>query len=180
VLVTLDDIKVMFLVSPSGPQGAGEAFDRLEARLPSLKGRKFYGTLLNGEYRACVALEAQDAPATMGLESWTIPGGAYARRKLERWPERLPEIGQIFGALAAEYPRDSARPNVEFYRSQKELILFMAVASPAEGRAPDPQALAYASPSPPGARPACAASLAAILRFSSSGVRRTMSSFWWA
>ena len=136
MLVTLDPVKVMFLVSPSGPQGAGEAFDKLEARLPSLKGRKFYGTLLNGEYRACVALEAQDAPAAMGLETWTIPGGAYARRKLEGWPERLAEIGQTFAALAAEYPRDLARPNVEFYRSQKELLLFMAVTSPAEGRTP--------------------------------------------
>ena len=137
MLVTLDPVKVMFLVSPSGPQGAGEAFDRLEARLPSLKGRKFYGAMLNGEYRACVALEAQDAPAAMGLETWTIPGGAYARRKLEGWPERLPEIGQIFGALAAEYPRDPARPNVEFYRSQKELLLFMAVTSRAAGRTGD-------------------------------------------
>ena len=136
MLVTLDDIKVMFLVSPNGPQGAGEAFDRLEARLPSLKGRKFYGTMLNGEYRACVALEAQDAPAAMGLQTWTIPGGPYARRKLERWQERTTEIGQIFGALAAEYPRDPARPNIEFYRSQKELLLFMAVTSRAEGRTP--------------------------------------------
>jgi hypothetical protein len=34
-----DDIKVMFVVSPSAPQSAGEVFDRLEARLPSLKGR---------------------------------------------------------------------------------------------------------------------------------------------
>lgn len=134
MIVTLDPVKVMFVVSPDGPQGAGEAFDRLEARLSSLKGRKFYGTLLNGEYRACVALEVQDAPAAMGLETWTIPGGAYARRKLEGWPERLPEIGQIFGALAAEYPRDAARPNVEFYRSQKELLLFMAVTSRTEGR----------------------------------------------
>jgi len=40
MLVALEDIKVMFVVSPSGPQGAGEAFDRLEAPLPSLKGRK--------------------------------------------------------------------------------------------------------------------------------------------
>jgi len=136
MLVTLDDVRVMFLVSPSGPQGAGEAFDRLEARLPSLKGRKFYGTMLNGEYRACVALETQDAPAAMGLETWTIPGGAYARRKLEGWSERLAEIGQIFGALAAEYPRDPARPNIEFYRSQKQLLLFMAVTSRAEGRTP--------------------------------------------
>jgi len=136
MLVTLENVKVMFVVSPNGPQGAGEAFDRLEACLPSLKGRKFYGTMVNGEYRACVALEAQDAPATMGLQTWTIPGGTYARRKLPGWSERLPEIGQIFGALAAEYARDPARPNVEFYRSQKELLLFMAVASTAEGRTP--------------------------------------------
>ena len=138
MLVTLDPVKVMYLVSPSGPQGAGEAFDRLEARLPSLKGRKFYGTMLDGEYRACVALEPQDAPVAMGLETWTIPGGAYARRKLPRWPERIPEIGQIFGALAAEYPRDPARPNIEFYRSQKELLLFLAVAGRANSRAPVP------------------------------------------
>ena len=129
MLVTLDDIKVMFVASMNGPEGAGLAFDRLESRLPSLKGRKFYGTLLNGEYRACVATEAQDAPAAMGLETWIIPGGAYARRKLEGWSERLPEIGETFRAMATEFPSDPARPNIEFYRSQKELLLFMAVAS---------------------------------------------------
>ena len=129
MVVTLDDVKVMYVASANGPQGAGEAFDSLEARLPSLKGRKFYGTLLHGEYRACVAIEAPDAPAAMGLETWTIPGGAYVRRKLPDWPEHITEIGQIFGALAAEHLRDPARPNVEFYRSQKELLLFMAVAS---------------------------------------------------
>jgi putative intracellular protease/amidase len=131
MIVTLDDIKVMFVVSANGPQGAGEAFDRLEARLPSLKGRKFYGTLLDGEYRACVALEAQDAPSAMGLDTWIIPGGAYARRKLTGWSERLPEIGEIFRALAAEFARDSTRPNIEFYRSQKALLLFLAVRSSA-------------------------------------------------
>jgi len=136
MLVTLVDIPVMFVVSRSGPQGAGEGFDRLEARLSSLKGRKFYGTMLNGEYRACVALEAQDSPAAMGLDTWIIPGGVYARRKLPSWSERLPEIGKIFGVLAAEYPRDPARPNIEFYRSQKELLLFMAVTSRAESRTP--------------------------------------------
>lgn len=136
MLVTLDPVKVMFVVSPSGPQGASEAFDRLEACLPSLKGRKFYGTMLDGEYRACVALEPQDAPAVMGLQTWTIPGGAYARRKLENWPEHTNEIGRIFGAQAAEYPRDPTRPNIEFYRSQKELLLFLAAASPAETRTP--------------------------------------------
>ena len=129
MLVTLDDVKVMFVMSTNGPQGAGEAFDRLEARLPSLKGRKFYGTLLDGEYRACVALAPGDEPAALGLDPWVIPGGTYARRKLQDWAGRLPEIGQIFRALAAEYPPDRSRPNIEFYRSQKELLLFMAVTS---------------------------------------------------
>jgi hypothetical protein len=129
MLVTRDPITVMYVISPNGTEGAAEAFDRLEAHLPSLKGRKFYGTLLNGEYRACVELEPQDRPADMGLETWTIPGGPYVRRKLPDWPEHVTEIGKIFGALAAEHPRDPARPNVEFYRSQKELLLFMAVAS---------------------------------------------------
>ena len=127
--MTLEPVPVMFVVSASGPQGAGEAFDRLEVCLSSLRGRKFYGTMLNGEYRACVALEAQDAPAAMGLQTWIIPGGAYARRKLERWSERIPEIGKTFMAMAAEFPPDPARPNIEFYRSQKELLLFMAVTS---------------------------------------------------
>ena len=119
----------MFVISPSGPPGAGEAFDALEARLPSLKGRKFYGTMLNGEYRACVARAAQDDPAAMGLQTWIIPGGAYARRKLEGWPERIREIGETFLAMSAEFPPDPSRPNIEFYRSQKELLLFLVVAS---------------------------------------------------
>jgi hypothetical protein len=74
----------------------------------------------------------------MDLQTWTIPGGVYARRKLERWLERLPEIGEIFSALAAEYPRDPTRPNIEFYRSQKELLLFLSVAGRANSRAPVP------------------------------------------
>jgi hypothetical protein len=129
MLVTRDPVTVMYVVSPNGPQSAAETFDRLEAPLPSLKGRKFYGTMLNGEYRACVALEPEDRPDAMGLETWTIPGGAYVRRKLPDWPEHADEIGEIFTALEAEHPKDPARPNVEFYRSQKELLLFMAVAA---------------------------------------------------
>ena len=136
--VTLEDIKVMFVVATGGLEGAKEAFDRLEARLPSLKGRKFYGTYLNGEYRAGVALQADDDPASLGLETWVIPGGAFARRKMTNWSARIPEIGETFQAMAAEYPADPTRPSVEFYRSLKELILFL------------PITLTPGSPVPPG------------------------------
>lgn len=42
--VTLSEVQVMYVESDNGIAGASEAFDRLEARFPSLKGRKFYGT----------------------------------------------------------------------------------------------------------------------------------------
>src|SRR5436190_17674373 len=52
---------------------APAAFDRLEARLSSLKGKKFYGAVIDGQYRACAAID-EDA-AGIDLPRWVIPGG---------------------------------------------------------------------------------------------------------
>ena len=41
---TLNDISIMYIVADGGPKGAREAFNRLESKFPSLRGRKFYGT----------------------------------------------------------------------------------------------------------------------------------------
>ena len=125
--VTLDDIDVMYVVALGGPSGAPAAFTALEAPLKSLKGRRFYGTYLAGEYRACVAIEPGDNPAALGLASWTIPGGKFEKRKLKDWQSRLPEIGATFIAMAREFDADESRPSVEFYRSSRELVLFLPV-----------------------------------------------------
>ena len=50
----LDDIEVMYVEADGGTQGAMDAMQELEGRIGSLKGRKFYGTFLDGQYRACV------------------------------------------------------------------------------------------------------------------------------
>ena len=127
----LEAIKVVFVESANGPKGAGEAFKKLESRLPSLKGRKFYGTLHypNGSYRACLALEAEDDPDLLGLETWITPGGKYAREKIENWSEHLGEIPQVFSALSQTYQGrvDPDRPRIEFYKSQKELLLLLPI-----------------------------------------------------
>jgi hypothetical protein len=127
VTVTLDDIDVMCVVAPGGPSGAPAAFHTLEAPLKSLKGRRFYGTYLAGEYRACVAIEPGDDPAALGLATWTIPGGKFEKRKLADWQSRLPDIGAMFIAMAREFDADESRPSVEFYRSSRELVLFLPV-----------------------------------------------------
>ncbi|MGH7355961.1 MAG: hypothetical protein ACRELS_15455 [Candidatus Rokuibacteriota bacterium] len=127
--VVLPDVSVMYVESATGLAGASGAFDRLEARLPSLRGRKFYGTFQPpaGPYRACVAIEPGDDATALGLQTWTIPGGKCSRRKLMDWESRIPEIGTSFRQMAEECEPDAGRPSIEFYRSQKELLLFLPV-----------------------------------------------------
>ena len=127
--VSLPEVRVMYVESASGFAGAAEAFDRLEARFPSLRGRKFYGSWEPpaGPYRACVAIEPGDDPTALGLPTWTIPGGKYVRRKVADWEDRVPQIGATFGQMRAECDHDASRPSIEFYRSQKELLLFLPV-----------------------------------------------------
>ena len=128
---TLSDISIMYIVADGGPKGAKEAFNRLESKFPSLRGRKFYGTFrqTTGEYRACVAREPGDDPQRLGLASDVIPGGLYLREKMKNWTSRTDEIGKMFMAMGERERQrvDSSRPSIEFYRSQDELILLLPI-----------------------------------------------------
>jgi len=125
--VTLPELQVMYVESSTGLAGAADAFDRLEARFPSLKGRKFYGTFQPpaGPYRACTVVEPGDDATALGLPTWVIPGGKYGRQRLMNWQPQIPEIGKTFQSMAQEGERDTSRPSIEFYRSEKEVVLFL-------------------------------------------------------
>jgi len=129
VHVTLPDIRVMYVESTTGLAGGAKAFDALEAPFPTLKGRKFYGTFQPpaGPYRACVAIAPSDDVAALGFPTWTIPGGKYSRAKIANWEQNLPEIGKTFQRMRQENEHDETRPSVEFYRSQRELVLLLPV-----------------------------------------------------
>jgi hypothetical protein len=90
-VITLSDITVMYVSGERGKpchEQAPDSFSRLEARLSSLKGRKFYGAVIGDEYRACAALQPTDDVASLP-HPWTLPGGKYVRR--------LSGIGRIIG-----------------------------------------------------------------------------------
>lgn len=126
--VELEEMNVMYVIADGGLEGASDAFHRLEARLPSLKGRRFYGTYLGCEYRACVRIQPDDDPAALGLAVGVIRGGKYARTKIVDWQERIHEIGETFARLAEEYSADPSRASIEYYRSSRELILLLPIA----------------------------------------------------
>lgn len=127
----IKDIEVMFVESPNGPAGSGEAFNKLESSLATLKGRKFYATFqyATGVYRACLEIEDPAEPAQLGFETWSIPGGLYAQEKLKDWTEHAHEIPELFGKMSEIYAGriDSSRPSIEFYKSQRELILLLPI-----------------------------------------------------
>ena len=113
--------------------GPAEAMHQLEAKLPSLQGRKFYGTFRmrpeGEEYFACVERTESDDPVQMGLELGTIPEGLYLRRKLTDWQQVIAagKLGEQFQEMASTCHPDRSRPSVEFYRSMAEMHLLLPV-----------------------------------------------------
>jgi hypothetical protein len=119
----------MYIKADGGLSGVKKAWENLESKIGSLKGRKFYGTYCAEfrEYRACVAMTDSDDPAVLGLDVGIISGGKYAEAKISDWPANIDKIPETFDKLAAEYEADNTRPGIEYYRSQRELILLLPV-----------------------------------------------------
>ena len=140
--VERQDVEVFRVLADMKGGGPAEAMHRLEAKLPSLKGRRFYGTfrlLPEGEeYFACVERVASDDPASMALEVGKIPGGLYIRRKVLDWEKVIAarQLGPIFEAMVDYYNSDRTRPTVEYYRSMSELHLLVPVVN--RGKTPQP------------------------------------------
>lgn len=134
VIVDMKDIHVMFVRSEKGPQGAAKAFSKIESKLGSLRGKKFYGVFYSKstqEYLSCVELD-ENNPDSVGFETTVIPGGRYSRTKIADWVGKEYTIGPAFDALEkasieAGHKIDSKRPSIEFYRSQKELFLLLPI-----------------------------------------------------
>ncbi len=127
------EVTVLRVLADMKGGGPAEAMRRLESKLRSLKGRKFYGVfrlLAEGEqYYACVEKWPSDDESALGLEVGTIPGGLYLRRKVFDWEKVIADgkLGSIFQELGGHYKADRSRPEIEYYRSMAELHLLMPV-----------------------------------------------------
>jgi len=129
-IVVIEQIPVMYVAGKQGEHIADQApvaFAQLEAKLTSLKGRKFYGVIIGDEYRACVGIGLNTLASSLPYPTWTIPGGRYLRCKIPDWEENLHLISQTFDELCQRPDYDSSRPCIEYYRSQKELLLMVPV-----------------------------------------------------
>jgi hypothetical protein len=127
-IIELAGIEVVFVSGDKRlpiPQQAPSAFNALEALLPTLKKKRFYGAVIDGEYRACVAID--DDTRGLDLPRWVLPSGRYAVCKIADWERHRDEIGPTVGTLRNRPDIDCTRPIIEFYRSQAELRLLAPV-----------------------------------------------------
>ncbi|MBI3956253.1 hypothetical protein HY339_03265 [Candidatus Gottesmanbacteria bacterium] len=115
-IVTLEAIPVMGKATV-GVKNSEKTFNDVESNLDTMRGRKFYGLLYGepdkGEYFACIKLEPRDDPRS--------------RRKIRSWYPDVSCIGKGFGLLFDAYPHDSNRPTIEFYRSERDVYIFLPI-----------------------------------------------------
>jgi hypothetical protein len=133
-IVDMPDVRLMVSRADEFPSGIEAAWEKLESKLPSFKGRKFYGlTFCEGSglaYFAGVEPQSDEEVSSLGFPTMTIKGGKYARAKLLDWSNRTDKIGEVFGELMRDYPMDPNGPSVEFYRSHSELHLLIPLVRP--------------------------------------------------
>lgn len=103
------------------------AMEQLESSFTSLRGERFYGVVVDGEYRACVGVRPDNENEALNLPSFTVPGGRYVHRKLADWDNDVGLIGRSVNELISRPDYDANRPVIEFYRSHTELVIRVPV-----------------------------------------------------
>ena len=129
VLIERDAVSVMFKRVADEPDAITRGMAEVEEAV-GLHGRKYYGAFdLGGdEYRVCVQFRDGDDPDALGLEVGVLPGGRYARLRLEGEPPGLYSlIGPTFERLAQRQDRDPSRPGIEFYRRETVIDLLLPI-----------------------------------------------------
>ena len=129
-VVERGEVRVMFKRASDEQEAISRAWAELEAIVGALRGRKFYGVFdpNTREYRACVQTQEGEDATALGLEDGTLPGGRYARERLEGEPPGIYGlIRPTMERLAARPDVDPSRPGIEFYRRHDVIELLMPV-----------------------------------------------------
>ena len=135
-VVERDEVTGMFKRVADEQSAITRGWAEFERAIGSLRGRKFYGAADEGsfqvsgegEYRICAQLRDDDDPVALGLEVWTLPGGRYARVRIEGQPPAVYRlIGPAFERLAERADCDPSRPAIEYYRRHDTIELLQPI-----------------------------------------------------
>jgi hypothetical protein len=124
------DTRVMYVAGDPErpiPEQAKKAFTELESAFTSFRGRRFYGVIIDKEYRACSSITELDSQSDLPHRTMIIPGGKYVRMRIRDWQKHTDQIGPAFEELYSLPNVDSIRPAIEYYRGRHELIIMVPI-----------------------------------------------------
>ena len=130
-IVESNEIQVAYVAGDRArpvAEQAPKAVDELELAIPTLVGSKFYGIVVEGEYRACVRIDgSSDNDFIDSLPKFTIPGGRYVHRRLVDWDHNVELLVRTVEELIARDDHDPSRFVIEHYRSHTEVVIRVPV-----------------------------------------------------
>jgi len=129
-IVESPSISVRYVAGDSSKpinEQAPQVVDELEAGMPSLQGSKFFGVVVDGEYRACVRRDSMVDTEMSNLATFDIPAGRYVHRRLIDWDHDVGLLVQAVEELVSRPDFDPTRYVIEHYRSHTEVVIRVPV-----------------------------------------------------
>ncbi len=129
--VILDAITTLSVKANRFPEEVDSAFSKIEKQYGKNSSHTFFGAInfnnAEVEYRACLEQKNKHAHNIQGIEKYIIPGGRYVSSRLLNWTRNTHLIKEIFNDLENKYIFDQTRPQLEYYKSNRELVLMLPI-----------------------------------------------------
>jgi predicted transcriptional regulator YdeE len=121
-----EDIPVICLTASSFPAGIADAHEQLHKMIPQRQGRRFFGISKPDEngniiYKAAAEAMAPNEAETLGLESFTIPGGAYNTYYIKDYRDNIGAIAECFQLLIGQPEADPKSWCIEWYIGENDV-----------------------------------------------------------
>jgi hypothetical protein len=126
-----EDLNVLGFQVKTFPTGIGEAFDALIEMLQGRVNRAFYGISYASQegivYLATAVENYTGEAERYNCEQYTIVKGEYLTTTVRGWRKKTNTIKDVFGVLLQHACPDTARPCVEWYKDDDEMLCMVRI-----------------------------------------------------
>jgi predicted transcriptional regulator YdeE len=123
--------RVMSLKVKRFPEEFHSTYSSVSNKMHDTTNRKLFGMMYFDKeplnYSICIEQQKKDNPLVHGFESIILPGGSYIKTSLINWESKLESLQQVFIELKNKYLLDDKRPQIEEFKSKRELIIYFPI-----------------------------------------------------
>ena len=122
-----EPIHLYYISKHPFPAGISRAWAELERHITKRSGLKFYGIFDGQQYLASCDNPRSVSILRESLQEYVIPVGKYLTHTIHDWQDNKEHIALTFQEMEAVLLCDNASADIEFYKSNRELICLKAL-----------------------------------------------------